>query len=267
MTRRFNKLAFLGLAAAAVSMVAVAQKRVPVSTAENQLVGIKLFASGSTVISRYGSPLQILPIGFGGQAIGPAGGAGGGGPRGGGPGGPSGGGVPSAATDVSITPIPPGGFEFGDDFLRQMSDDSPKGGGRGGATSGPSPAASGGGAAPGGGGAGAGGGSGARVEFTRWVYKRGTSKYGFILNKQNKVVQIEAIGLSDGRVRTRRGITFGAQFKDIIKRYGDPDGYEINGDSIVVRYLQRHKCAFRLNRLGKDKPHQVTGIVVAGGKD
>ena len=42
--------------------------------------------------------------------------------------------------------------------------------------------------------------------------------------------------------------------------------YEINGDNIVLRYLTRNKCAFRLNRLQPSKPHQVTAIVVAGGK-
>ena len=102
--------------------------------------------------------------------------------------------------------------------------------------------------------------------YTRWVYRRGMSKYGFVLDKQNRVVQVEAIGLQDGKVHTRRGAAFGTTFGSLIKKYGTPDGYDINGDSIVVRFLQRHKVAFRLNRLAKDKPHQVTGIVVAGGK-
>ena len=92
------------------------------------------------------------------------------------------------------------------------------------------------------------------------------SKYGFVLDKFNRVVQIEAIGMQDGKVKTRKGIGFGSSFGRLIKTYGTPDGYEINGDTIVVRFLQRNKVAFRLNRLGKDKTHQVTGIVVAGGK-
>ena len=92
------------------------------------------------------------------------------------------------------------------------------------------------------------------------------SKYGFVLDKFNRVVQIEAIGMQDGKVKTRKGVSFGSSFGTLIKTYGTPDGYEINGDTIVVRFLQRNKVAFRLNRLGKDKTHQVTGIVVAGGK-
>jgi len=61
-------------------------------------------------------------------------------------------------------------------------------------------------------------------------------------------------------------VTFGSTFGEIIKKYGRPDAYEINGDNIVLRYLTRNKCAFRLNRLQPSKPHQVTAIVVAGGK-
>jgi hypothetical protein len=111
-------------------------------------------------------------------------------------------------------------------------------------------------------------------EFTRWVYKRGGSKYGFVLDKYNRVIQIEAIGLSDPRVSTRRGIHFGKSFKDVILSYAknpdgtsnQPDGYEVNGNSVIVRYLVKNKVAFKLSRLGQDKPFQVTGIVIAAGK-
>ena len=105
-----------------------------------------------------------------------------------------------------------------------------------------------------------------RTVFTRWVYNRPQSRYAFILDKFNRIVQIEAIGLTDGKVRTARGIGFGAQFKQIITAYGAPDAYEISGNSLVIRYLVKHKVAFRLNRLGENKPHVVTGIVVAAGK-
>jgi len=105
-----------------------------------------------------------------------------------------------------------------------------------------------------------------RTVFTRWVYHRPESRYAFILDKFNRVVQIEAIGLKDSKVRTARGIGFGAQFKQIITAYGAPDAYEISGNSLVIRYLVRHKVAFRLNRLGENQPHVVTGIVVAAGK-
>ena len=90
--------------------------------------------------------------------------------------------------------------------------------------------------------------------------------YGFILDKNNRVVQIEAIGLENPKVKTRRGIGFGATFKDIMERYQAPEAYQINGDTIVMQYLVRDKVAFRLIGLGWIKPHVVTAIVVAAGK-
>jgi hypothetical protein len=244
-----------------LSVNAIAQKKIPVSGAENGLVGIKLYDSGQRVIAMYGSPIEVQPVSFGSTAIGPGGGAGApAGGRGGGRPGLGGGPASQGASTDTIGNSPIGSLDFGDEFLRQKGgpggEDRPTGtAGAGGA--------GGGGAAPGGGGGGV---AAEGVVYTRWIYKRGMSKYGFILDKQNRVVQIEAIGMQDSRVKTRRGTMFGASFGSLIKKYGTPDGYEINGDSILVRFLQRSKVAFRLNRLGKDKPHQVTGIVVAGGK-
>ncbi|HXH60183.1 MAG TPA: hypothetical protein VNI20_02365, partial [Fimbriimonadaceae bacterium] len=106
-----------------------------------------------------------------------------------------------------------------------------------------------------------------RILYTRWVYRKGASRYAFVLDKFNRVVQIEAVGLSDVKVGTSRGIRFGSTFADIIEAYNVPDAYEISGDSIVVRYLVRDHVAFRLSRLKAKEPHRVTGIVVAAGKD
>jgi hypothetical protein len=113
---------------------------------------------------------------------------------------------------------------------------------------------------------GGGGGAMTSTVFTRWIYRRGGSRYGFILDRGNRVVQIEAVGLFNRKVRTRKGVGFGSTFADLIKRYRTPDGYEISGEQIVVRFLSRDKVAFRLSRLGPDKPHVVTAVVVAAGK-
>lgn len=274
-------------AAAALSLAVAAfagqstPKAVTVKGGENGMVGIKLYDTGARLISVYGNPTEIQPVSFGGGGIGPAGGAGGGGPMGApGRGGGGGGGGGALAPELSNNP-----FGFGDDMLmfqRGGSGAPAKGGlgdagggapmqGPGAGALGPPPGVLPPGAAPGrgpmaGGGMGGGNTNAGRITYTRWVYKRGTSKYGFILDKFNRVVQIEAVGLSDGKVRTSKGIHFGSTFGDIIKKYQTPDGYEINGDNIVVRYLVRNKVAFRLSRLGPNKPHTVTGIVVAGGK-
>ncbi|MDR3691247.1 MAG: hypothetical protein P4L46_17840 [Fimbriimonas sp.] len=110
------------------------------------------------------------------------------------------------------------------------------------------------------------GGSADRVTFTRWVYNREGSKYGFIIDKSGRVVQIEAIGVDNTRVKTRRGIGFGSNFSNILHTYQQPDGYEIAGDNLTVKYLVHDNVAFRLSRLGAKKPQVVTGIVVAAGK-
>jgi hypothetical protein len=120
---------------------------------------------------------------------------------------------------------------------------------------------------PGGAGPGRGfGGAADAANFTRWVYNRGGSRYGFIIDKFGRVVQIEAIGLQNAKVKTRKGIGFGNTFAQVIKAYRVPDGYEIAGDNVLVKFLTRSKVAFRLSRLGPNKPQVVTGVVVAAGK-
>ncbi len=244
------------------------------SGAENQLAGIKLFDPGSKVVGIYGSPDSIEAVSFGGgSGAGPGGGGGGAGLPGGGrsggappargPGGAGG----AAAPGTINSPVVPSDFDFGNDVLMQQgtppgTDEDPSGRAGGGSTG------SGGGVK---GGNTGGGGSftplgDQGIVYTRWVYNRNGAKYGFILDKYNRVVQCEAIGITAGRARTKRGVTFGSSFATLIKKYGAPDGYEIAGDNLVVRYLSRAKVAFRMSRLAMDKPQVVTGIVVAAGK-
>lgn len=263
-----NKLIYAAMGLAVMSASALAQKP---SGAENALVGIKLYDTGLRVVSIYGTPDVVEAVGGGGGAIGPGGGGPGGGR--GGPGGPGfgpaggppgrgGGGAPSAADAFNN----PG--DLGDQFLQRggpVGAGAPSPGpGTGGGPGAPGPGA--GPGAPGGGGGVGNAGGGGRILFTRWVYNRGGSKYGFVLDKSNRVVQIEAIGLSNGKVKTSRGISFGSTFAQLIKKYNAPDGYEINGENVVVRFLVKNKVAFRLSRLGPNKPQVVTGIVVAAGK-
>ena len=225
------------------------------TSGETGLVGVKLYDTGMRLLQMFGNPDEILPLGAspgGGGGGGPSGGGGGGGNKFGSGGG--GGGGASAGFDSPV--------DFGDQILQQQTQATDlrqlgAGGGGGGKFGG------------GGGGNGGGGGGGvasAPQQYIRWVYNRNGCRYGFILDKNNRVVQIEAIGLENPKVKTRRGIGFGATFKDIMERYQAPEAYQISGDTIVMQYLVRDKVAFRLNRLGLDKPHVVTAIVVAAGK-
>lgn len=274
-----RQIALLTMAAAvlAVAPAVEGQSRpLPRSgSAENSLVGIALYDTGIKVVQRFGSPDQIqgLNVGTGGGA------EGGGGREGGAPGrgAPAGGGQGAAAPQGAASWMNEGliGDPFGmgtTDTINQSSVAPPVGAGegpegaasgRGGGGGGPAPAGRGGG---GGGGGVGGGGGGDRVILTRWIYNRKGSRYAFVLDKFNRVLQIEALGLSNASVRTRRGTTFGATFSSVIQKYRQPDAYEVNGDNFVVRFLVRDRVAFRFSRIDPKKPHVVTGIVVAAGK-
>ena len=166
------------------------------------------------------------------------------------------------------------GDPFNTGTLNQFApEDDPRGGG--GPPSRPSAAGAGGGGGsrggfdPGGGSGGSGienAGTGASTRFTRWVYKKGTSQFAFVFDRRNRVVQIEAVGLNDYRVKTRRSVKFGSDFSSIIKSYGAPEGYDVGGNNLVVKYLVDTKVAFRLTRTQPNAPHRVTGIVIAAGK-
>lgn len=249
--------------------------------------------------------IQALNVGGGGGAGPAAGGGGTGGPgaaapplrggRGGAPGGGGGGAGGAQATPLAnYTGDALPGF-IGDPFgqsLRQRPgfggpgaagsggppsgfrppQGPPAGAGRGGSGgAGSMDGDEGGGGAPagrqsGGGGVGAGAGATDRVTVTRWVYNRGMARYAFILDRFNRVIQIEAVGMNDSKVRTARGIKFGSSFGSIIRTYKSPDGYEISGSNIVMRYLVFDRVAFRLQKVDPKKPHVVTGIVIAAGK-
>jgi hypothetical protein len=247
-------------ATAALALVVGAQRSTPQERpnkpAETKLVGVNILDSGMTLLTMFGSPDDIQPLSIGGAGVGPGGGfggAGGGSPTfGGAAGGGGGGGGAAAAAQIFGDP-------FGSESLRQTAGGMIPGGAAGQAGS----------AGAAGAGAGAGGATnpdGDRILYTRWVYKRGSSRYAFVVDQFNRVVQIEAIGMSDSKVGTSRGVRFGSTFANVIKAYNVPDAYEISGDSIVVRYLVRDHVAFKLSRLKAKEPHRVTGIVVAAGK-
>ncbi|MEZ0326233.1 MAG: hypothetical protein ACAH95_10025 [Fimbriimonas sp.] len=231
------------------------------NAAERGLLGINLFDSGVTVVTKFGNPDDIQAVNIGGMA------GGGGTPGGGGPGGPArGGGAPRGGSGGGTGSS--SDFSFGDFVFRQGG--RPGGGGFGppGADGGGPPGPMGSMGAGGSGGAppAAGGGAAENATYTRWVYNRSGSKYGFIINKKGQVVQIEAIGMANSKVRTSKGVTFGNTFAQVIKKYKTPDGYDISGSNVMARYLTRNKVAFRFSRLGEGKPQVVTGIVVAAGK-
>ena len=142
-----------------------------------------------------------------------------------------------------------------------MASDAPPGAPAGG------PGGGGGAAAPGGGG---GGNTAAETTtFTRWQYTKNGTKLAFVIDKFNRVLQIEAIGLVNKNISTKRGVGFGNTFQTVMNKYApanEPDGYDLAGNNFTIRFLTRSRVAFRLTQLGGKTPHVVTGIVVSAGK-
>lgn len=295
MNKGFTLVAVIALSSVFVTSIAdagtIQKKKAPAKKSsvrytgpETGLLGVKLFDSGLRVISLYGNPDSITSVGGSASGGGPSGGPGGppggfGGPGGGGPGA---GGSSAAASNFPGDLVPGGPFGGA---LPDMQKGGPAGAGGGAADSpaapgqgrGGPPSGSGGPGAsgPGGGGrpgAGGPGGSGATESavFTRWTYNKNGCKYGFVVDKFNRVIQIEAIGLQNQRVKTRRGVSFGSTFSTVMKSYAsasaDPDGFDISGNNFTIRFLTRSRVAFRLTQLSTKKSHVVTGIVVAAGK-
>lgn len=244
------------------------------------LMGIKLYDTGIDVVKKFGSPSDIQAITFNVQAAGgggggagaPGGGGGGGGmtatptPLGGGSGGGGApqGGRPPLPGQPGGRQMSPGNFTVPPLSISQLGtsgfDSVPGPGSTPGAAGGGSGAA-----APA-----AGGGSNqgtSTTQYVRYLYKRGAgSSVNFVLNKFNKVVQIEVIGIANRSVKTVNGITLGNSVADVMKKYLDPDGYDIGGDYFMMRYLRQAKVAFRFTRENPTTPYRVTGIVVSAGK-
>jgi hypothetical protein len=218
---------------------------------ETRLAGIRLYDSGVDVVRKLGSPNDVIAINVTFTDSGQGGGNNSGGSRSGAFAAPPGGGNANFA-------VPPLSFD--------QTLGPPKGGG--GPQAEPTPAGMGGGSGPRPVG-GAGGGSTAATEttFVRWVYRRGSGgSVNVVLNNHNKVVQIEAIGVSNANVRTSKGVTLGSSMATVMKLYQTPDSYEVGSNYFMVRFLNKHRVAFRLTRENAQQPYRVTGIVVSAGK-
>lgn len=213
---------------------------------EGGLLGIKLYDPAVEVVKRYGSPTEVEAVVLGRER-----GAGGGAPSGapGQPGfaPPPGGGSGVAGAAFTVPPL---------SINLQTDRERPVVAGAGG---GPTP--------PGGGGGGGTMGT-AQADYVRWIYRRGpASSFNFVFNKHNKVVQIEAIGISNPQARTSQGITLGSSLAEVIRKYREPDGYDVGPDYFVVRFLQRYKVAFRFTREHAKASYRVSSIIVSAGRE
>jgi hypothetical protein len=239
----------MGLAVAAALSVALvsaagaapAKKKAAPKPGELSLLGVKLYDPVMVVLKKFGNPDRITPIGapldLGGGGGAPAGGGAPSGPRASAPpGAPNPGGPPGAPSASSSS------------NTNSMS-------------LGPAPGVS---PTPGSG-LGPGmpsGGGGATGEARQVVYlyqKKGVT-YMFFINEQGRVVQIASIADKDPNTRTRKGITLGSTYTQIIKTYGYPAKHEFSGTTMLLNYLRKDHVVFQL--LGQ----KVVGISIAAGE-
>ena len=212
---------------------------------ETRLAGIRLYDSGVDVVRKLGSPNVVLAINITFADAGQGGGGNSsGGSRSGAFAAPPGGGnanfvVPPVSFDQVLGPPKGGGGPQAEPTAAGMG----SGGGGGGST------------------------AATETTFVRWVYRRGSGgSVNVVLNNHNRVVQIEAIGVSNPNVRTSKGVTLGSSMATVMKQYQTPDSYEVGGNYFMVRFLNKHRVAFRLTRENAQQPYRVTGIVVSAGK-
>lgn len=285
---RLAGIAFALTGAVALSRPAAAQDY------ERILAGIRLNSKANTVLARYGNPNEVVIGDVGVRGAGPnaggtgagggsgedgggfsgssgypgagaSGGFGGGrGPRGMGASGMGGSASPGGFGSPGGGPAPDGGGGLG----------APGGGPPGYGSSG-YPGGSGspyGGGYPGGSGypgAGGGGGGGgafgptvsplARQQEVTWIYNRKVNNnlvsYEFLIGPNGNVSQIRVSGYGGGNSRTKRGISLGSTYKDVVRIYGYPEEHVTVGRVLVASYRKTAHVQFQfMNERGQANP-------------
>jgi hypothetical protein len=234
MRTRAIVIAITLVAFGALGTVGDAQKKKPArrDPVETGMLGVKLLDSHTDVLRKWGSPTRIVPVKMTDPSQEAAGG--GGNPFGGGPPG-----MPMGAGGGGVAP--PVGMRGG-----------------GGAPGGPGVA----------GGGGAGGAGGDQIEdmttsFTRWEYVRGAVNFAFLIDDQNKVIQIDTFGLT-GPGRTSTGIRLGSTFADVMRVYRNPDEYVFKNGVMQVKFLANSHVAFQFRQI--NGVQRVVFMTVAIGK-
>jgi hypothetical protein len=95
---------------------------------------------------------------------------------------------------------------------------------------------------------------------TMLIYVKKGSTYSFIINDKGRVVQIGSIAERDAATKTRKGITLGSTYGEVLKVYGYPEMHEFQGSTIMLlKYLKKQHVAFQLFN------QKVVGITIAAG--
>jgi hypothetical protein len=173
-------------------------------------------------------------------------------------------------------PIGPGGPSFGGGGFPG----GPAGLGGGGPEDGGGAPGFPGGGFPGAGGVGGAGGGGAvgpfgatqsslaRQQEVTWIYNRKAGKnqvsYEFLIGPDGNVIQIRATGYAGGLARTRKGVTLGSTYKQVVQLYGYPEEHQRVGNVLIASYKSRAHAQFQfLNQKGQTDPFDAGNKCIA----
>ncbi|GAB4463244.1 MAG: hypothetical protein OHK0029_31580 [Armatimonadaceae bacterium] len=108
----------------------------------------------------------------------------------------------------------------------------------------------------------------ARQQEVTWIYNRKIGdnlvSYEFLIGPDGNVVQIRVSGYSGGRATTRRGVTLGDTYKEVVQKYGYPEEHYQVGRVLVASYRNKAHVQFQfLNEQPNANPMSAGNKVVA----
>lgn len=118
----------------------------------------------------------------------------------------------------------------------------------------------------------------ARQQEVTWIYnrkftdKKGAQQlvsYEFLIGPSGYVSQIRVTGYTGGNTRTKRGISLGSTYKDVVRVYGYPEEHAVYGTTLVASYRNRAHLSFQFlnDRVIKNNiinpGNKVIGITIA----
>lgn len=97
-----------------------------------------------------------------------------------------------------------------------------------------------------------------------WKYKFPKNKtLEFIINPDGRIMQIAAFGTDWPTLKTSKGIALGVStYKDLLGKYGFPEGQDVSGNNLVMRYVNKHRVIFTLLGMPGKMPYTVVGVTI-----
>ncbi len=104
---------------------------------------------------------------------------------------------------------------------------------------------------------------GTDFNFTRWTFQRKSSRYSFVLNPNGEILLIEAQGLEDSKVQTKKNITLGDLFSKAIAQYGNPDKYTKIKNNLLVNYQNKYGLVLGITKENHSSKYLISQIIIS----